>query len=136
MNENTQNTEETESQSNDKIEKKFSAALNKLVAVVGGKENLKISRKTPMDQVGNVVSELFKEERESILIETKDSLRNLLKKYAEMEKAVSEKRKELDKLEKQKKDEFSKAAESLFSKIEGVGEIEKVYYAALKSTVS
>ncbi len=136
MSETTQNTEETESQKSDKIEKKFSAALNKLVAVVGGKENLKISRKTPMDQIGNVVSELFKEERESVLIETKDSLRSLLKQYAEMERAVSDKRKELDKLEKQKKDEFSKAAETLFSKIEGVGDIEKVYYAALKSTVS
>jgi hypothetical protein len=136
MSEINQNTEETESQKSDKIEKKFASALNKLVAVVGGKENLKISRKTPQDQVGDVVSELFKEEREAVLVETKESLRNLLKQYAEMEKAVSDKRKELDKLEKQKKDEFSKAAENLFSKIEGVGEIEKVYYSALKSTVS
>lgn len=136
MSENNQNTEETESQKSDKIEKKFASALSKLVAVVGGKENLKISRKTPQDQVGDVVSELFKEERETVLVETKESLRNLLKQYAEMEKAVSDKRKELDKLEKQKKDEFSKAAENLFSKIEGVGEIEKVYYSALKSTVS
>jgi hypothetical protein len=37
-------------------------------------------------------------------------------------------------LVKTKKEEFSKAAEALFNRIEDVGEIEKLYYAALNST--
>jgi rhamnogalacturonyl hydrolase YesR len=40
----------------------------------------------------------------------------------------------LEYLVKTKKEEFSKAAEALFNRIEDVGEIEKLYYAALNST--
>ena len=51
-----------------------------------------------------------------------------------MEKLFSDKRKELEKLEKEKKEEFCKAANTLFDKIEDVGEIEKSYYDALTLT--
>jgi hypothetical protein len=134
--ENETNEVESEQDKNSKIEKKFSAALNKLVAVVGGKENLKIPKKTPKDQLGDLISDLFKEERENTLKDTKESLRNLLKQYAEMDKAFAAKQKELDDLKKQKKDEFAKAAESLFNKIEDVGEIEKTYYQGLKEATA
>lgn len=130
--ENTTPDVETEQEQNNKTEKKFSVALNRLVAVVGGKENLKIPKKTPKDQLGGIVSELFKEERENTLKETKESLRSLLKQYAEMEKAFALKQQEFDKLKKQKKEEFTKAAEILFNKIEDVGEVEKTYYQGLK----
>jgi hypothetical protein len=134
--ENKTNEVESEQDKNSKIEKKFSAAINKLVAVVGGKENLKIPKKTPKDQLGGLISDLFKEERENTLKDTKESLRNLLKQYAEMDKAFAAKQKELDDLKKQKKDEFAKAAESLFNKIEDVGEIEKTYYQGLKEATA
>lgn len=49
-----------------------------------------------------------------------------------MEKAFALKQQEFDKLKKQKKEEFTKAAEILFNKIEDVGEVEKTYYQGLK----
>jgi uncharacterized small protein (DUF1192 family) len=134
--ENTQEPEITEVEQNNKTEKKFQASLNKLVAVVGGKQNLKIPNKTPKDQLGGLVDELFKEEREATLKETKDSLKNLLKQYAEMDKAFALKQKEIDNLKKQKKEEFVKAAETLFNKIENVGDVEKLYYDGLKQATS
>lgn len=130
MNEET--TEQETQQKENKIEKKFSNAIHKLVAIVGGKEKLKIPSKTPNDQLTELVADLFKEEREKKLEETKEKLRSLLKQFAEMEKAIKSKKDELEKLEKQKKEEFVKAAESLFNDIEDVGEREKQYYDGLK----
>lgn len=115
-------------------DKKFQATISKLIAVVGGKQNLKIPKKTPKDDLGDIVSSLFQEERQALLNSTKEELKTILKKYAEMEKLFSDKRKELEKLEKEKKEEFCKAANTLFDKIEDVGEIEKSYYDALKLT--
>jgi len=130
--ENTQEPEVNEQEQNNKTEKKFTSALNKLVAIVGGKQNLKIPNKTPKDQLGGLVDELFKEERESTLKDTKEGLRNLLKQYAEMDKAFKLKEQEFEKLKKTKKEEFVKAAETIFNKIENVGEVEKIYYDGLK----
>lgn len=125
-------TENTETQENGKENKKFDEAIKKLIAVVGGKEKLKVPKKVPNDLLGGIVNDLFKEEREAALTSTKEDLKTLLKKYAEMEKLLNDKRKELDKLEKEKKEEFAKAANVLFEKIENVGEVEKTYYNALK----
>jgi fructose-1-phosphate kinase PfkB-like protein len=125
-------TENTETQENGKENKKFDEVIKKLIAVVGGKEKLKVPKKVPNDLLGGIVNDLFKEERESALASTKEDLKNLLKKYAEMEKLLSEERKKIDKLEKEKKEEFAKAANSVFEKIENVGEVEKSYYNALK----
>lgn len=115
-------------------DKKYTATLSKLIAIVGGKQNLKIPKKTPKDELGSLVSTLFEEEKNAALASTKEELKSLLKKFAEMEKLFSDKRKELEKLEKEKKAEFCKAASTLFDKIEDVGEIEKTYYDALKLT--
>jgi hypothetical protein len=125
-------TENTETQENSKENKKFDEVIKKLIAVVGGKEKLKVPKKVPNDLLGGIVNDLFKEEREAALASTKEDLKNLLKKYAEMEKLLSEERKKIDKLEKEKKEEFAKAANSVFEKIENVGEVEKSYYNALK----
>ena len=129
-------TNETEQVKADKAEKKFNSVISRLTAIVGGREKLKISKKTPKDELGALVQELFKEERETTLAETKASLKALLKQYAEMEKAVELKRRELEKLAKDKKSEFVKAAEAVFAQIEDVGDIEKMYYSALKTTGS
>lgn len=136
MEEQTIKQEGSEQEQTNKTEKKFNSILSKLVAVVGGKENLKVPNKVPKNELGNLVQELFKEEGETTIKESKEKLRNLLKAYAEMERAISNKRKELDKLEKEKKEEFSKAAEELFNKIEDIGEVEKLYYKGMKDAVA
>jgi hypothetical protein len=52
-----------------------------------------------------------------------------------MEKALKEKRADLEKLGNQKKEEFIKSANSLFDKIAGVDVIQKDYYNGLKAAV-
>lgn len=124
-------TEENQDQKNDKIEKKYTSALNRLVAVVGGKEKLCVPKRIPTDKVSDVIAELFQEENDALLLEVKTGLRTILKQYTEMESAFKQKEEELIKLKKTKKEEFSKAAETLFNKIDKVGDIEKSYYDGL-----
>jgi dimeric dUTPase (all-alpha-NTP-PPase superfamily) len=126
---------ETKEQEN-KVEKKFSAALKKLTAIVSGAENLKLPKKVSKDNLSTIVSDLFKEEREENIKKTKESLRSLLKQYAEMNKAFDDKEKELEKLRKQKKEEFVKAAEGLFNQIDNIVAVEKDYYQGLKTATN
>jgi fructose-1-phosphate kinase PfkB-like protein len=114
-----------------KQDKKFEQTFSKLVAICGGKEKLAFPKAVPNDSVQSLVEDLFKEEKEALLKQTKEDLRNLLKQYAEMNKLFKEKEKELATLHKQKKEEFVKSAEAVFKKIEDVGELDKQYYEGL-----
>jgi hypothetical protein len=49
----TETTQKQEEES--KVERKFAAALDKLIAIVNGKENLKLNRKLPKNQVSKLV---------------------------------------------------------------------------------
>jgi hypothetical protein len=128
--------QETTQEKNNKIEKKFAVALTKLTAVVQGEKNLKIPKKIPGDALGSLVADLFKEENETLVKNVREELRDLLKKYAEMNAAFKAKQEELDKLQKQKKEEFTKAAEALFGKIDNVGKVEQSYYQGLKDALT
>jgi len=128
--------QETTQEKNSKIEKKFASALNKLTAVVQGEKNLKLPKKVPGDDLGKLVADLFKEENEALVKTVREELRDLLKKYAEMNAAFKAKKEEFEKLEKQKKEEFTKAAEALFNKIDTVGKVEQTYYNGLKDALT
>ena len=60
MNEEIQNQESVS-----KTEKKFSAAIEKLTAILNGEANLKPVKKLENDKLSGLVDELFKEEKES-----------------------------------------------------------------------
>ena len=129
----TDNTEvETKEQENNKVEKKFAITIKKLIAVVDGSDNLKLPKKVKKDDLASIVTDLFKEEHAENIKQTKESLKSLLKQYAEMNKAFDDKEKELEKLRKQKKEEFIKAADGLFNKIDNISLVEKEYYQGLK----
>lgn len=130
----TQNNQnETPEQTGGKVEKKFAAAIEKLTAVLNGAEKLKAVKKLPNDEVSGLVEELFKEERESLHLEVKGKLKELLKQYHELQKTVRQKEEELKKLEAQKKEEFVKAAQALFDKIQNVDAVKESYYDGLKA---
>lgn len=120
----------------DKLDKKFQAVITKLVAVVGGKEKLRLPKKVGNDQVAELVRELFKDEEEALLLQVKNDLRETLKKYAEMEKAFRDKEQELEKLKAEKKKDFVKTVEGLFNKIENIGTIEATYYQGLAEAIT
>jgi len=128
----TENTEVDVKEQENKIEKKFAITIKKLIAVVDGSENLKLPKKVKKDDLASIVTDLFKEEHAENIKQTKDSLKSLLKQYAEMNKAFDDKEKELEKLRKQKKEEFIKAADGLFNKIDNISVMEKEYYQGLK----
>lgn len=115
-----------------KVDVKFAAAVDKLTAVLGGKDKLKRKKRLPKDQLGDLVTNLFAEEEEKIRQESKEKLKALLVQFHELERFAEEKRKELDKLVSAKKEEFVKAATSLFEKIEGLDDIYRSYYSGLK----
>lgn len=118
-------------QEENKIDKKFAAVMNKLTAVVNGASNLKPIRKIENQEMSGLVEELFKEERQALLVQTKDGLKSLLKQYHELLKTVRQKKDELEKLELQKKEEFVKAANALFDKIQDVDALEESYASGL-----
>ena len=126
----TENTQKQEEES--KVERKFTAALDKLIAIVNGKENLKLNRKLPKNQVSKLVTDLFAEETEATYNSIKVSLKELLKQYTDMLKLVRQKEQELKKAENEKKEEFVKAATAIFDRIENIGDLEKSYYDSLR----
>lgn len=131
---NTNNNQgENKQEQNDKVSKNYDASINKLVAILGGKEKLLPDTKISKDAVSSVVTELLKEKKEATIKEVKEGLSKLLEQNIALAKATKEKEKELEQLKLSKKKEFVDAANKLFNKIEGLVDLEKSYYEGLKS---
>lgn len=131
-NENTQQNPQEE----DKTNKQFDATLKRLVAVVGGKENLSPKKRIKKDTLANVVNGLLQEKREATEKEVKEKLTELLAKKVAFDKEMSVAKADLDKLEKTKKKEFIEASQKVFQMIDGIDDLEKDYYKALGETQS
>lgn len=132
--ENVQNGEQNESpeQKANKIQKQYEGIMKVITAVVGGKENLLPKRKLSEDETVDIVAELFAEEGETLRKQTKDGLKDLLKKHVEAESEVSKKRKELDDLQNKKRKEFIDAAKSWLNKIDQAAVQQGKYAEALQ----
>jgi hypothetical protein len=130
----TENEDQNQDQqnNNDKVEKKYTAAMSKLVAVLGGKKQLKLPKAIPNDMVSTVVNDLFKEEHKLLVDQVKSDLRTVLKSFAEMEKEFKRAEQELQKVKTNKKKEFTTTVEALLAKVEDAGALERNYTAALK----
>jgi len=126
--------EVTAQQEEGKTAKNFEATMKRLVAIVGGEEQLFPKKKVKNDVLASIVSELTKEKKEKLEKDIKAELITLLDKRVELNKALDEKKAELKKLEETKMKEFNEAASKLFNKIEGIADIEKSYYESLTST--
>lgn len=137
MEENTNNTTpnngENAQEQKDKVAKNYDATINKLVAILGGKEQLFPGSKIAKDAVATVVTELLKEKKDSTIKDVKEGLSKLLEQKIALDKTIKEKEKEFEKLKTDKKKEFVEAAAKIFGKIEGLSELEKSYYDGLKS---
>lgn len=112
-----QEGQETEEQKKDKISKKHEEIMKTIVAVIGNKDRLKPSKTIEGDATARIVAELFKEENEALESQTKEGLRDLLKKYVEYQTEYNKKKKELDELDLKKKKEFNEAANKWIQKI-------------------
>lgn len=121
---------------NQKVQKAYEKNLKKLVAIVGGEGNLRQVTTVKRDTLGEIVTELFKEETESVEKATKEALKTLLKNRIEMQRSLDAKKKELAQLETAKMKEFNEAAVKLFKQISGLDDLEKEYYGALTDAAS
>ena len=129
----SQEIEEVKKDEPGKVEKQFEVTLNKLIAIVGGKEHLRPNKKIGSTALNAVVSELLKEESERTVIEVKDDLKSLLKNYVELEKSFQQKEAEFKKLKQDKMKEFTEAAKKVFGRIDGLDQLEKDYIKALNA---
>jgi hypothetical protein len=125
-------TEQKEQEQNgNKHAAKFDAHIKKLVALIGGKGRLLPSKKVDADDLDTLVEELFAEERQKNFENAKVSLKELLEKYHQFQTELKAKRKELEKLNEAKMEDFNKAAQVLFDRLTGINEREQVYYRGL-----
>ncbi len=122
---------ENSGDNNQKVAKAYDKNLKKLVAIVGGSNNLKLVTKIKKDVMVDLVNELFKEETDAIEKSTKEGLKALLKNRVEMQRSIETKKKELAQLEVTKMKEFNEAAVKLFNQIDGIDGLEQEYYSAL-----
>jgi len=128
-----ENTNKPEGQENDKVAKNYEATMNKLVAVVRGKDNLIPGKKVKKEVVTTIVDELLKEDKERIQTEVKTGLKDLLAKHVALNKEISEKEREFIKLKETKQKEFIDAANKLFGRIDDIAQLEKDYASSLNS---
>lgn len=113
-----QSGQESPEQKKDKVTKKYNTAMETLKKIIGGEKNLTPVKSVGGDPLAGVVADLFKEEREALLLQVKDGLKGLLKLHVGNMGDIAKKRKELDSLEQQKKEEFTKAANNFFQLID------------------
>lgn len=129
---NTENQNQEQGQNSDKTLKNYEAAMSKLTAILGGKENILPAKRVSKDAVTDLVSTLLKERKEKLVESIKTSLTELLEKHVALTKAIKEKEKELEKLKQDKMKEFTEAANKVFQQVEGIDQIEKDYIEAIK----
>lgn len=135
----TNNNEEIQNQENGenaegkakKIIKRFTNNLQRLTAVTNGNIQDPDRLKIPKDELGGLMEELFKEEKEQLTKEVKEELKNLLRAYATYQKEKRAKEKELEQLDLKKMTEFSDKAEKVFNRMENVHEVQRDYYQGL-----
>ena len=126
--------QQSQQEGENKVVKNYESTMNKLVAIVGGKDKLTPSKRVKKDVLQAVVVDLLKEDKEASELAIKTELKELLGKHVTLTKEIIAKKKEFEQLEQNKMKEFTEAANKLFGKIDNLGQMEKDYYDALKST--
>lgn len=116
---------------NKKVAIAFDKNVKKLIAIVQGGENLKPVKKIAGDSLGALVTDLFKEERETIEKGVKADLKALIKGHVALEAAITEETKKLEAFKIAKMKEFNETAVKLFGRIDGLDGLENKYYSAL-----
>lgn len=123
-------------ESPDKVQKNYEAIMKKVIAVVGGEKNLNPKKRIGKDTMKEIVANLLKEQREGTAKEVTEGFKALLGSHVEFKKLISEKKAELEKLEKTKMKEFTDQANKLFGKVEDMDKLELEYIQSLGEATS
>ena len=123
--------EKEEQSSQDKIGKAFEANFLKLVALMGGKANLK-KPSIPNDEVGDIITDLLNEERVAVIDKFKADAKSLLKAKLEFDKECRKAQEDYTNTVNTKKKEFTEKMVNLFKMLENINTIEASYYSSMK----
>lgn len=123
---------ETEEQKKDKISKKHAEAMKFVTAVFGGEQNLRPKKTLSGDATAMVVATLFQKKQEEFEKKALEQLGDLLERYFQFTDEMKKKKDELDKLELQKKKEFTEAVNKIKQSFNQQEIMNEGYVVALK----
>lgn len=117
---------------NGKVAKKFANNMRKLVALMSGEA---LFKKPKLDSPGieEALQELVKDEKEDLIKKFKEEAKKLITRKQEFDTFCKQQEKQMEQAILDKKKEFNKEFNSLFSIVERIEEIEKNYYQTMKS---
>jgi hypothetical protein len=125
-----ENQQPAQQNDTNKEEKKFQAGFRKLVALFGGLTVFK-KVKVGSDDVQSLMEELAKEEKDKLSSEFKVKAKSLIQRKADFDKFVEDQRRQMEKTILEKKKEFLKEMEGLFTIVDKIEGIEAKYYKTL-----
>jgi len=124
-------TQQTQSEDNNKVAKEFDKNIKTLVAIVGGDKNIYPTKKVKKDTVNTIVEGLLKERKEKAEADIKIDLIAILDKKVLLDKEFKAEEEKLAKLKISKQKEFNEAFKKIVSRVENINELEKDYYDTL-----
>lgn len=113
-----------------KVEKRFTANIQKLVAIFKGDGAFK-KVSIPNGESAAIIEELMSEERELAKKSFKEKAAKLIKSKVEFDKFVKQKEKELQDAIVNKKKDFNKEMEECFSLLENIDKLKEEYVSSL-----
>lgn len=116
-----------------KVEKRFTANMQKLVAIFKGDGAFK-KVSIPNGESAAIIEELMAEEREAAKKSFKEKAAKLIKSKVEFDKFVKQKEKELQDAIVNKKKDFNKEMEECFSLLENIDKLKEDYFTSLTPT--
>jgi hypothetical protein len=116
-----------------KVEKRFTANMQKLVAIFKGEGAFK-KVSIPNGESAAIIEELMAEERELAKKSFKEKAAKLIKSKVEFDKFVKQKEKELQDAIVNKKKDFNKEMEECFSLLENIDKLKEEYVSSLTSS--
>lgn len=128
-------TDEQKKEQAGKLQKKYEANLIKMKKILG-RESLMGTPKAKGDELDEIIDKLLEEQREKNAIEIKGKFTKALDGYADFQKQLKAKEKELEQLKQNKMKEFNKDMDDLFRLVDDMHERSDSYKKALQSTGS
>lgn len=129
-NQSTNNSAEQGGNDSNKVEKQFNELRRKFLTIFNGDEKV-FRSKIPNGQVADLVNEMLKENREEVQVRLKTKGKALIIAWADFSKFEKQKKAELEKAMTDKKKEYIKQLQDFFGEIENVDTLAKEMIAAL-----
>ena len=123
--------EENLNKESKKIKDNYDKAMNNLVAIFKGENNLAVTKKIPNSEIDTLINEVLKEEVEEKKKDFKEKAKKLMKSKVAYEQFIKQKEQEFQKAKDEKTKEFTKEANELIGIVESIGTLQQQYLESL-----